>query len=112
MYRNNPGTSVNSFVGLFIYIGVEKMGYILLLIFILTWLNVRKIRKALLYLARMEGYPVSLRSKILDIIAEYSDERKEHKKQLRKDRYLKRHGLDPDDSDNYVAKEGDENDED
>lgn len=94
------------------------MGYVLLIIFFLIWLNVRKIRKALTYLAREEGYPVSLRSKVLDIIAEYSDERKEHKKQLRKDRYLKRHGLDPNDPDNYDAahpdedKEGDENDED
>ncbi len=94
------------------------MGYVLLIIFFLIWLNVRKIRKSLMYLARENGYPVSLRSKILDIITDYSDERREHKKQLRKDKYLKRHGLDPDDPDNHDAahpdedQEGDEHDED
>ena len=48
------------------------MGYVLLILFFLIWLNVRKIRKSLMYLARENGYPVSLRSKILDIISDYS----------------------------------------
>lgn len=56
------------------------MGYVLLLLFFLTWLNVRKIRKAVLYLARSEGYPASLRSRVLDIISVYSNERKSEKK--------------------------------
>lgn len=60
------------------------MGYILLFVFILIWLNVRKIRKALLYLAAQEGYSGNLRSRILDVISDYAAERKDIKKTRRK----------------------------
>lgn len=60
------------------------MGYILLLVFILIWLNVRKIRKALLFLAVQEGYSGNLRSRILDVITDYAAERKDIKKTRRK----------------------------
>lgn len=67
------------------------MGYILLLLFFLIWLNVRKIRKAIFFLAKEQGYPSSLRTQILDIITDYSNERKTEKverKQLRKEKKL------------------------
>lgn len=60
------------------------MGYILLLVFILIWLNVRKIRKALFYLAAQEGYTGSLKGRILDVISDYAAERKDIKKTRRK----------------------------
>lgn len=60
------------------------MGYILLLVFILIWLNVRKIRKALFYLAALEGYTGSLKGRILDVISDYAAERKDIKKTRRK----------------------------
>lgn len=60
------------------------MGYILLLVFILIWLNVRKIRKALFYLAAHEGYTGSLKGRILDVISDYAAERKDIKKTRRK----------------------------
>ena len=66
------------------------MGYLLFLIFVLTWLNVRKIRKAVVYLAVQEGYSGSLKTKILDVITDYSAERKHdrnirnHTRKLRK----------------------------
>ena len=68
------------------------MGYLLLLIFLFTWLNVRKIRKAVVYLAVQEGYPASFKSRILDIITDYSAERKDIKKtrkKLQKEKKLK-----------------------
>ena len=60
------------------------MGYLLLLIFVLTWLNVRKIRKAVIYLAVQEGYSGSLKTKILDVITDYAAERKTEKKVRKK----------------------------
>lgn len=60
------------------------MGYILLLVFILIWLNVRKIRKALFYLAAQEGYTGSLKGRILDVISDYAAERKDIKKTRKK----------------------------
>lgn len=68
------------------------MGYILLLVFILIWLNVRKIRKALFYLAAQEGYTGSLKGRILDVISDYVAERKDIKKtrkKLQKEKKLK-----------------------
>ena len=68
------------------------MGYILLLVFILIWLNVRKIRKALFYLAAQEGYTGSLKGRILDVISDYAAERKDFKKtrkKLQKEKKLK-----------------------
>ena len=60
------------------------MGYLLFLIFVLTWLNVRKIRKAVVYLAVQEGYSGSLKTKILDVITDYAAERKDIKKTRKK----------------------------
>lgn len=60
------------------------MGYLLLLIFVLTWLNVRKIRKAIIYLAAQEGYTGSLKGRILDVISDYAAERKVIKKTRKK----------------------------
>ena len=60
------------------------MGYLLLLIFVLTWLNVRKIRKAVIYLAVQAGYSGSLKTKILDVITDYAAERKTEKKVRKK----------------------------
>ncbi len=68
------------------------MGYLLFLIFVLTWLNVRKIRKAVVYLAVQEGYSGSLKTKILDVITDYAAERKTEKKvrkKLQKEKKLK-----------------------
>jgi len=68
------------------------MGYLLLLIFVLTWLNVRKIRKVVVYLAVQEGYSGSLKTKILDVITDYAAERKDIKKtrkKLQKEKKLK-----------------------
>ena len=68
------------------------MGYLLFPIFVLTWLNVRKIRKAVVYLAVQEGYSGSLKTKILDVITDYAAERKDIKKtrkKLQKEKKLK-----------------------
>ena len=68
------------------------MGYLLFLIFVLTWLNVRKIRKAVVFLAVQEGYSGSLKTKILDVITDYAAERKDIKKtrkKLQKEKNLK-----------------------
>lgn len=68
------------------------MGYLLFLIFVLTWLNVRKIRKAVVYLAVQEGYTGSLKGRILDVISDYAAERKDIKKtrkKLQKEKKLK-----------------------
>ena len=68
------------------------MGYLLFLIFVLTWLNVRKIRKAVVYIAVQEGYSGSLKTKILDVITDYAAERKDIKKtrkKLQKEKKLK-----------------------
>lgn len=59
------------------------MGYMLFLLFLLTWLNVRKIRKAVIYLARQQGYSSGMAVKILDIISAYSSERKSARKKNR-----------------------------
>lgn len=64
------------------------MGYMLFLLFLLTWLNVRKIRKAVIYLARQQGYSSGMVTRILDIISAYSSERKlarEKNKELKKE---------------------------
>ena len=68
------------------------MGYLLFLIFVLTWLNVRKIRKAVVYLAVQEGYTGSLKGRILDVMSDYAAERKDIKKtrkKLQKEKKLK-----------------------
>ena len=68
------------------------MGYLLFLIFVLTWLNVRKISKAVVYLADQEGYSGSLKTKILDVKTDYAAERKDIKKtrkKLQKEKKLK-----------------------
>lgn len=70
------------------------MGYILLFVFILTWLNVRKIRKALLFLAKQEGYCSSLKGKIFDVISDYAAERKSDKDARKKQHKLKVPGTD------------------
>lgn len=56
------------------------MGYVLLFLFFLTWLNTRKIRKAVIYLARQEGYNPGMLGKILDIISDFQHERKTERK--------------------------------
>lgn len=56
------------------------MGYILMLLFFLTWLNVRKIRKYVGYIAKQYDYPESLSHQILEIISGYHVERVEAKK--------------------------------
>ena len=68
------------------------MGYLLFLIFVLTWLNVRKIRKAVVYLAVQEGYSGSLKTKIFFVLTDYAAECKDIKKtrkQLQKEKMLK-----------------------
>lgn len=55
-------------------------------------MNVRKIRKALFYLAAQEGYTGSLKGRILDVISDYAAERKDIKKtrkKLQKEKKLK-----------------------
>lgn len=56
------------------------MGYILLLLFFLTWLNTRKIRKYVGHIAKQYDYPESLSHQILEIISGYHVERVESKK--------------------------------
>lgn len=56
------------------------MGYILLLLFFLTWLNSRKIRKYVGYIAKQYDYPEPLFHQILEIISGYHVERVEAKK--------------------------------
>lgn len=67
------------------------MGYVLILLFFLIWLNVRKIRKTLVVIAKDYGYKKnSLVNYILDVITDYSAERKHdrnirnHTRKLRK----------------------------
>lgn len=60
----------------------KVMGYLLFLLIFLIWLNVRQIKKAYIYLARKEGYPKTLLSRIIDIIADYQKERKAIKKTI------------------------------
>lgn len=67
------------------------MGYVLILLFFLIWLNVRKIRKTLVVIAKDYGYKKnSLFNYILDVITDYSAERKHdrnirnHTRKLRK----------------------------
>ena len=90
------------------------MGYILLLVFILIWLNVRKIRKALLYLAAPEGYSGNLRSRILDVISDYAAERKDIKKTRRKvhreEKAIKKH-VEPASEEMEIPPESEEPDE-
>lgn len=56
------------------------MGYILLLLFFLTWLNTRKIRKYVLHIAKQFDYPEPLLHQIIEIISGYHVERVEAKK--------------------------------
>lgn len=56
------------------------MGYILLLLFFLTWLNSSKIRKYVGYIAKQYDYPEPLFHQILEIISGYHVERVEAKK--------------------------------
>lgn len=70
------------------------MGYILLIIFILTWLNVRKIRKAVDYLAKQEGY-TKLSGQILDVIADYQSERKTQKKEKKEQKLQEKYKREP-----------------
>lgn len=56
------------------------MGYILLLLFFLTWLNTRKIRKYVGHIAKQYDYPEPLSHQILEIISGYHVERVEAKK--------------------------------
>lgn len=56
------------------------MGYILLLLFFLTWLNSRKIRKYVGHIAKQYNYPEPLSHQILEIISGYHVERVEAKK--------------------------------
>lgn len=56
------------------------MGYILLLLFFLTWLNTRKIRKYVLHIAKQYDYPEPLSHRIIEIISWYHVERVEAKK--------------------------------
>lgn len=56
------------------------MGYILLLLFFLTWLNTRKIRKYVLHIAKQYDYPEPLLHQIIEIISGYHVERVEAKK--------------------------------
>lgn len=56
------------------------MGYILLLLFFLTWLNTRKIRKYVGHIAKQYYYPETLSHQILEIISGYHVERVEAKK--------------------------------
>lgn len=59
------------------------MGYVLILLFFLIWLNVRKIRKTLVVIAKDYGYKKdSLFNYILDVITDYSAERK-HDRDIR-----------------------------
>lgn len=56
------------------------MGYILLLLFFLTWLNARKIRKYVGHIAKQFDYPEPLLHQIIEIISGYHVERVEAKK--------------------------------
>lgn len=56
------------------------MGYILLLLFFLTWLNARKIRKYVGHIAKQYNYPEPLSHQIIEIISGYHVERLEAKK--------------------------------
>jgi hypothetical protein len=56
------------------------MGYILLLLFFLTWLNARKIRKYVGHIAKQYDYPELLSQRIIEIISGYHVERVEAKK--------------------------------
>lgn len=56
------------------------MGYILLLLFFLTWLNTRKIRKYVGHIAKQYDYPEPLTQQVLNIITGYHAERVEAKK--------------------------------
>lgn len=60
------------------------MGYLLLILFFLTWLNTRKIRKYVGHIATKQyDYPEPLTQQILEIISGYHVERVKAKK-LRK----------------------------
>ena len=56
------------------------MGYILLLLFFLTWLNSRKIRKYVGHIAKQYNYPEPLSHQIIEIISGFHVERVEAKK--------------------------------
>ena len=56
------------------------MGYLLLLLFFLTWLNTRKIRKYVGHIAKQYDYPEPLSQQIIEIISGYHVERVEAKK--------------------------------
>ncbi len=67
------------------------MGYVLILLFFLIWLNVRKIRKVLVVIAKDYGYKKnSLFNYILDVITDYSAERKQERKDRNHTRKLRK----------------------
>ena len=67
------------------------MGYVLILLFFLIWLNVRKIRKTLVVIAKDYGYKKnSLVNYILDVITDYSAERKQERKDRNHTRKLRK----------------------
>lgn len=67
------------------------MGYVLILLFFLIWLNVRKIRKILVVIAKDYGYKKnSLFNYILDVITDYSAERKQERKDRNHTRKLRK----------------------
>lgn len=67
------------------------MGYVLILLFFLIWLNVRKIRKTLVVIAKDYGYKKnSLFNYILDVITDYSAERKQERKDRNHTRKLRK----------------------
>lgn len=67
------------------------MGYVLILLFFLIWLNVRKIRKTLVVIAKDYGYKKnSLINYILDVITDYSAERKQERKDRNHTRKLRK----------------------
>ena len=67
------------------------MGYVLILLFFLIWLNVRKIRKTLVVIAKDYGYKKnSLFNYILDVITDYSAELKQERKDRNHTRKLRK----------------------
>lgn len=67
------------------------MGYVLILLFFLIWLNVRKIRKTLVVIAKDYGYKKdSLFRFVLDVITDYSAERKQERKDRNHTRKLRK----------------------
>ena len=67
------------------------MGYVLILLFFLIWLNVRKLIKTLVVIAKDYGYKKdSLFRFVLDVITDYSAERKQERKDRNHTRKLRK----------------------